>query len=1128
MKRKKIVALLCAMATSSSLVMPVMAADPAAEVQTQETTTETSDQNITESTGSEDAVATEEMLAEENQDNPEETENTQNAEQNDQSEIVSEQQVTDSDEEVPTDGLYQDDQGNWYYYENGTMIQNQIVDFEDSETGESYSCFFQDNGIMLISDNLFWIEYPDENGENVCGYICTDENGHLRKNQLVDFEDPETGESYSCYFMSNGIMLTNAEHYDIGNYNEDGEYIGGYICIDENGHLQKNIWREETYYGEDENYHKVNTYYGSDGFLVTNKILELDGEKYYFNQEGYLVKNQNILFEGIMYNADQNGKLTLIDTSKKNGWLQTEKNWYYYQNGIMVKNSFCKINNKDYYFDEDGKMQTGIFWVSDDYKRYFAEPSGSVVLNHVGWFKSSETGARYYFDEDSDIICGEFRKINGKTYYFDYDGKLKTGAFEAWDSDTGIEKAFYANEDGVIEEKQGWLQVDADWKYIKEDGTWAKGEFLNISGKTYYFDYDGKMQTGVFEIWDSESQSMKVYYAYTDGSIEQNCKWVVVDSEWKYIKEDRTWAQNEILKISGKTYYFDWNGVMQTGVVCTNDGEYYYARKDGSFVTQEGWISQGEYCYYVKSNGKLARNELVKVGRKTYCFNHDGLMQTGIVSVYDDNNKISSYYYADETGSIVTKKGWFKYEGRWYYAKDSGKLASNEIVESGYYIWYNGQMAVDTFVDTGKTHYYVNSSGKICKNGWINHKVGWSYADKDGNLYTDKWIGNYYVNSYGVTVTGIYEMDGTYYVFDDNGVYQKKIPKNGWQLADGQWFYYNEDGTAYNGWLNDTYYISEGYMMTNSVVNSHSENPKYVGYDGIVRKSWIQDGNSWYYAENDGSLVQNAWKLIGGKWYYFDGIYMVSNTIREIDNVTYLFDANEAEIKSINTIGWIKDNNGHWYWKDKDGLMKNDQKVINGNTYYFDYDGHMYANECAGITIDGHYDEYWFDADGKIDTKDGWKYDGENYYYVLNGKLATGKHIINGKEYYLLPSMVTGILTYNNTLYDASGAKINATNGWYSVVNNGKTEWYYFKNGDPYSGWFGKYYLVNGKMTTGLKYNWLFGLRMFDKDGNLCENKWVLFENKWYYAGAGGRVYTGQRTINGKTYWFDSNGVWVK
>lgn len=1128
MKRKKIVALLCAMATSSSLVMPVMAADPVAEVQTQETTTETSDQNIAENTDSEDATVTEEMPEEENQDNLEATESTQNSEQNNQNEIVSEQQATDSDEEVPTDGLYQDDQGNWYYYENGSMIQNQIVDFEDSETGESYSCFFQDNGIMLISDNLYWIEYFNENGENICGYICTDENGHLWKDQLVDFEDSETGESFSCFFLNNGIMLTNAYHYYIGNYNEDGEYIGGYICIDENGRLQKNIWREESYFGEDENYHKANTYYGNDGFLVTNNILELDGEKYYFNQNGYLVKNQNILFDGIMYNADQNGKLTLIDTSKKNGWLQTEKNWYYYQNGTMVKNSFCKINNKDYYFDEDGKMQTGIFWVSDDYKRYFAEPSGSVVLNHVGWFKSSETGARYYFDEDSDIICGEFRKIDGKTYYFDYDGKLKTGAFEAWDYDAGIEKAFYANEDGVIEEKQGWLKVDTDWKYIKKDGTWAKGEFLNISGKTYYFEYDGKMQTGVFEIWDSESQSIKVYYAYADGSIEQNCKWVLVDSEWKYIKEDRTWAQNEILKISGKTYYFDWNGVMQTGVVCTNDEEYYYARKDGSFVTQEGWISQGEYWCYVKSDGKLARNELVKIGGKTYCFSYDGFMQTGIVSVYDDDNMISSYYYADETGSIVTKKGWFKYEGRWYYAKDSGKLASNELVESGYYIRYNGEMAVDTFVDTGKTHYYVDSSGKICKNGWINHKFGWSYADKDGNLYTDKWIGNYYVNSYGVTVTGIYEIDGTYYVFDDNGVYQKKLSKNGWQLADGQWFYFSADGTPYDGWLDDTYYISEGRMMTDRVVYSNNKNPKYVGYDGIVKKGWIQYGASWYYAENDGSLVQNAWKLIGGKRYYFDGVYMVSNTIKEIDNVTYLFDANGVEIKSINTTGWIKDNNGLWYWKDKDGLMKNDRKVINGNTYYFGYDGHMYANECAGITIDGHYDEYWFDANGKIDTKDGWKYDGKNYYYVLNGKLATGKHIINGKEYYLLPTMVTGMLNYNNTLYDASGAKINATNGWYSVVENGKTEWYYFKNGDPYSGWLGNYYLVNGKMATGLIYQWPFNLRMFDKDGNLCENKWVLFENKWYYAGAGGRVYTGHRTINGKTYLFDNYGALVK
>ena len=50
------------------------------------------------------------MPVEENQDNSEENENTQNAEQNDQSGIVSEQQTTDSDAAISTDGLYQDDQ----------------------------------------------------------------------------------------------------------------------------------------------------------------------------------------------------------------------------------------------------------------------------------------------------------------------------------------------------------------------------------------------------------------------------------------------------------------------------------------------------------------------------------------------------------------------------------------------------------------------------------------------------------------------------------------------------------------------------------------------------------------------------------------------------------------------------------------------------------------------------------------------------------------------------------------------------------------------------------------------------------------------------------------------------------
>lgn len=1060
MKRKKIVALLCAMATSSSLVMPVMAADPAAEVQTQETTTETSERNIAENTDSEDATVTEEMPVEENQDNSEENENTQNAEQNDQSGIVSEQQTTDSDAAIPTDGLYQDDQGNWYYYENGTMIQDQIVDFEDSETGESYSCFFQDNGIMLISDNLYWIEYFNENGENICGYICTDENGHLLKNQIVDFEDPATGESYSVFFGYNGIMERGVYRYWVGYSDQDKDE---FICTDENGHILKNFWHEELYYDENSICHTENTYYGADGFLCINEIAEVNGAKYYFDQNGYMVKNQYILVDGLLYNADQNGKLTVIDTSKKNGWQQTGTEWYYYQNGVMVKNSFCKINGKDYYFGEDGKMQTGIFWVSDDSKNYLAQPSGSVVLNHAGWFKSTENGATYYFDEEYNVAFSGFYEIDGKTYYFDYDGKMQTGAFEAWDAESGDLKVFYANANGVIEKKQGWLQVDSKWKYIKEDNTWAKNEFLKVNGSTYYFDCDGIMQKGIFEVYSEED---------------------------------------------GTNYY-------------------YYAGESGAIVTQKQWLSKGSVWYYIKENGKLAKNELAEINGKTYYFSEEGIMQTGIISVYDNNTMTSNYYYADDTGSIVTQKGWLRYKNNWYYVKDAGKLASNEIVDSGYYISYDGRMAVNQFVDDGKTHYYVNSSGKVCKNGWIEHKFGWSYADKDGKLYTDRWVGKYYLNSNGITVTGAYEIDGTIYVFNDDGVYQRKVTKKGWQLADGNWYYYNEDGTPYNGWLDDKFYISKGKMMTNVFVRINDEKTNYVGYDGTVQKGWIHEiGNAWSYADSDGTVVSNDWRFIAGKWYYFDGISMVYDTIKEIDGVTYLFDENGAEVKSIYTIGWLQDKDGRWFFKDKTGLVKDTIREINGITYYFAYDGHMYANECASVLVDGSYGFYWIDANGKIDTKDGWKYDGEHYYYVLNGKIATGEQTINGKEYYLIPEMIIGI--YDGELYGSSGAKIKVTTGWYSVVNNGQTDWYYFKDGSLYSGWLGKYYISCGKMATGIVYCWPFGQRMFDKDGNFCENKWVYYANNWFYVGVAGKLYTGQRTINGKTYWFNDQGILVK
>ena len=57
--------------------------------------------------------------------------------------------------------------------------------------------------------------------------------------------------------------------------------------------------------------------------------------------------------------------------------------------------------------------------------------------------------------------------------------------------------------------------------------------------------------------------------------------------------------------------------------------------------------------------------------------------------------------------------------------------------------------------------------------------------------------------------------------------------------------------------------------------------------------------------------------------------------------------------------------------------------------------------------------------------------------------------------------------------------------------------------------------------------NW-WNLYMFDENGHLVKNQWIFRWGNWYYASASGRLYTGERTINGAKYWFGEDGVWIQ
>ena len=56
-------------------------------------------------------------------------------------------------------GWYEDEDGNYFYYENDKMFTNVIAEIEDEDGTHGY--YFGDNGIML-RDSQEWISYWDK------------------------------------------------------------------------------------------------------------------------------------------------------------------------------------------------------------------------------------------------------------------------------------------------------------------------------------------------------------------------------------------------------------------------------------------------------------------------------------------------------------------------------------------------------------------------------------------------------------------------------------------------------------------------------------------------------------------------------------------------------------------------------------------------------------------------------------------------------------------------------------------------------------------------------------------------------------------------------------------------------
>ena len=500
----------------------------------------------------------------------------------------------------------------------------------------------------------------DVNGD---GVVNGKDVTRLRK--YVDTYDPETG-------------TASVEISEGADVNEDGKVdktdleilLNGLASFDEGAPDadEKPVVKFGYYIDDDHIY-----YYDNKGVMATNKIV--DG--YSFDQQGHMEGNDL--------------------------WVELPDGSTYYLISNKLVYDYQIINNKIYFFAEDGKM------IHDVVKNgYTFGSEGYVEGNRIFVTAGDVT----YYITNNTIVFGH-QIINNNIYYFDNDGKMV--------HDITIDGYNYGP-DGYIVGDEIFVTIGDDTYYLTNNT--IVFDYRIINNRIYFFDMYGRM------IHDTEKDGNTFG---PDGYIVGDCIFVVIEGDIYYITNNTIVFNYQI--INNHIYYFGEDGKM------LHDGE-----KDGNTFGPDGYII-GDQIFIV-INGDiyyLVDNEIVYgyqvINNRIYYFDEDGKM-------IHDTEKDGNTFCSD--GYIVGDCIFVMVNGDTYYLVDNEIVYEYRIIDNRvYYFGSNGIMRVNETVNS----FYHGVNGYI----EVTSRTTIIIDDVKYWILTD----NYAYKAVSLTGT-VYESDGDY------------------------------------------------------------------------------------------------------------------------------------------------------------------------------------------------------------------------------------------------------------------------------------------------------------------------------------------------------------------------------
>ena len=337
------------------------------------------------------------------------------------------------------------------------------------------------------------------------------------------------------------------------------------------------------------------------------------------------------------------------------------------------------------YFYNNYRIQFG--WVDFNGARYHMDAQGHM---NTDWF-TDESGT-YYLAADGHALVGQ-NQVGPDRYYFDEAGRIRSGWITVADN-----QYFYDGNNGC-RMVTGWFNDETGRHYLfPADGHLVKGS-INIDNKDYLFNNTGSMLTD----WQTVN-GLKYYYNPADGAMVRG--WLGDIANRYYLSPVDGHMVTGYQNIEKANYYFNENGVMQTGMVKIADGTFYFDPNTGA--QQTGFIGDMTNRYYFNTADGRMMTGVQTINGQTYYFDENGKMTVGWQNIGGAN-----YYFNPADGAMV--KGLIQGPDGVYGTSetDGHQLINEGAVIAGVARCFdgNGRMVINAPYTIGTTVYICDANG---------------------------------------------------------------------------------------------------------------------------------------------------------------------------------------------------------------------------------------------------------------------------------------------------------------------------------------------------------------------------------------------------------------------------------